>query len=209
MNAILIDLQYLPPVAYFSAILAADKVIIESHEHFVKQTYRNRCKILTSTKVLALPVPVHHQGKKIPIQELKIDYIQKWQNNHWRSIEAAYRNSPFFDYYSDSLKDIIYSNTQNLFELNNQLLTLCLKYLQIDTPIEYSEKYHIEPESGITDLRSVIHPKKSTLDIQWFDARPYHQIFGKDFATNLSIIDLLFCEGPRALEVLTSSIVTS
>ena len=207
MRIVLIESQYLPSVAYFAMIASAEKVIIESHEFFDKQTFRNRCQILTSTKKLDLSVPVRHQGKKILITNLRIDYLQKWQNAHWRSIKTAYRNAPFFDYYADPIKKIIYSGLDNLYELNNQLLTICLKFLQIGTALANSESYVKVVEADIIDARSTIHPKKELSDLIWFNAKPYYQIFGSDFVKNLSILDLLFNEGPMASVVLKDSIV--
>jgi WbqC-like protein family len=207
MKKVLIESQYLPSVAYFALIAQADYVVIERCEFFEKQTFRNRCQIQTANKKLDLSVPVHHQGKKITIDKLTIDYIQKWQNTHWRSIQTAYQNAPFFEYYSKPLQEIIYSNIDNLIELNSQLLTICLKFLQIDTTIEFSKIYDKRVDSGIFDARSMIHPKKDLSTLGWFTASPYYQIFGKDFAKNLSILDLLFNEGPMALAILKSSIV--
>lgn len=207
MNKVLIESQYLPSIAYFSLIAWADVVVIERCEFFEKQTFRNRSQIQTANKKLDLSIPVNHQGKKIVIDQLTIDYIQKWQNTHWRSIEAAYRNAPFFDYYSSPIQEIIYSDVVSLFDLNNKLLTICLKFLQIDTTIEFSKVYHKKADSGIFDVRSMIHPKKELSSLEWFTAKPYYQIFGKDFAKNLSILDLLFNEGPTASAVLKGSIV--
>ena len=206
MQMVLLDSQYLPSIAYFSAIKAASKVLIETQENFVKQTYRNRCRILTANKVLDLSVPVNHGNRKIPIQKLTIDHRQKWKNNHWRAIESAYRNAPFYEHYSEEIREVLYSDNRTLFELNHQLLTICLKYLQIDTPIHFTTDYHKNYDEPVLDLRSAIHPKKDVLALSWFAPQPYHQIFGKDFVPNLSIIDLLFCEGPEAVGLLQKSL---
>ena len=186
MRTVLIESQYLPSVAYFSLIEQAEEVIIEKFEFFEKQSFRNRCRIQTATKTLNLSIPVHHQGKKVIIENLKIDYVQKWQNTHWRSIETAYRKAPFFDYYADPIKDIIYSNVEYLFDINNQLLTICLKFLQIDTPIKFTTSYVHQLDTVIFDARSYIHPKKPLSDLHWFEAKTYYQIFGKDFAKNIT-----------------------
>jgi hypothetical protein len=205
MQKVLLDIQYLPSVAYFTAIYHAEEVWIEAKANFVKQSYQNRCSVLGSNGVQHLSVPVNHRGKKIPIQELTIDYTQKWKNEHWRTLQSAYGKSPFFDYYADDIREIIRSDTATLFELNWKLLTKCLKYLQIDKPVCLTEEYEKEPKNDLTDLRSKIHPKKSTTDLTWFGYQPYHQIFGNNFAPNLSILDLLFCEGPMARQVLEQS----
>ncbi len=205
MKKILLDIQYLPSVAYFTAIRQADEVWIEAQQNFVKQSYQNRCRILGANGVLNLSVPVNHRSRKIPIRELTIDYKQKWMNTHWRALQSAYGKSPFFDYYSDEVREIILSQCATLFELNSKLMTLCLKYLQIGTPVRFTEKFEKEVDGNVTDLRSVIHPKKAVSELQWFTAQPYHQIFGNNFAANLSILDLLFCEGPMAGSILEQS----
>ncbi|GAB5522719.1 MAG: WbqC family protein [Roseivirga sp.] len=205
MQKILLDIQYLPSVAYFMAIKQADEVWIEAEQNFVKQSYQNRCKILGANGIQSLSVPVNHRSRKIPIRQLTIDYKQKWMNTHWRALQSAYGKSPFFDYYADDIREIIRSECATLFELNRQLMTLCLKYLQIDTPIHYTTVYEKVPGGNLTDLRSVIHPKKAISELNWFNPTPYHQIFGSNFAPNLSILDLLFCEGPMAGSVLEQS----
>ena len=206
MKKILLDLQYLPPLAYFAAIAKADEVWIEGAENFVKQTYRNRCRIMTTHGVQDLSIPVHHAGRKIPIRDLEIDYKQKWMNNHWRAIKSAYGKAPFFDYYSEEVEEAIMTKYQYLFELNWQLLTICLRYAGLTQPqIHITETYEKIPQNGILDLRSAVHPKKAAPD--WYRAQSYHQIFGNNFVPNLTILDLLFCEGPGAYELLGQSCV--
>lgn len=206
MKRILLDLQYLPSVAYFAAIRTAEEVWIEGHENFVKQTYRNRCRILTTHGVQDLSIPVHHAGRKIPIRKLKIDYKQKWDNNHWRAVQSAYGKSPFFDYYADEIRQAILSMQDRLFDLNWQLLTICLRYLGLShKPVHLTEQYEKEPQNGLIDLRSAIHPKRDSPE--WFRPKAYHQIFGNNFVSNLTILDLLFCTGPEAYELLGQSCV--
>ena len=205
MQTVILDLQYLPSVAYFCIIKKAPKVLIEAHENFVKQTYRNRCRIMTANKVLDLSIPVSHGNRKVPIQKLAIDHQQKWKNNHWRAIESAYRNAPFYEYYYEKIKQVLYGDDMTLFGLNRKLLTICLKYLQIDTPIHFTTAYQENYDKPVLDLRSAIHPKKGVNTLSWFVPQSYHQVFGKDFVSNLSIIDLLFCEGPGAARILQAS----
>ncbi len=202
---VLIELQYLPSVAYFSLLAHADEVLLELSENFEKQSYRNRCHIIGANKVQSLSVPVHHAGRKISIQNLEIDYKQKWKNNHWRAIQSAYGKAPFFDFYAEYLRAEINKEYLYLSELNQALLTLCLKLLKLDVSITETEQYVKMPSEGIMDLRSQIHPKKSIDNLTWFKPQYYQQVFGKDFVPNMSIIDLLFCMGPDALEVLYGS----
>lgn len=202
----LIDLQYLPNTLYFSLLSKADKVTIEKNENFVKQTYRNRTHILTPHGIDSLSIPLIGSQKKIRIDQIKIDYHQKWMNRHWRAIKSAYGKAPFFEYYSDFIKAEIYANRETLFELNLNLLTLCLKLLQIDTSIEFTSDYQKEASPSIIDLRSQIHPKKEFPFSYSFAYTPYPQVFGNSFAQGLSILDLLFSEGPNAGSIIRQQI---
>ncbi len=195
---ILLDLQYLPNTTYFSLLTKADKIIIEQHENFVKQTYRNRTHILTPSGVDSLSIPLIGSQKKIKIDEIKIDHSQKWANRHWRAIKSAYGKAPFFEYYADYIKQEIYAEHKTLFALNLNLLTLCLRFLQIEETLAFTSSYQKTAENPILDLRSSIHPKKpltSSLKIEYI---PYQQVFGNSFVQNLSILDLLFSEGSNA-----------
>jgi len=201
MSAIIIELHYLPSVAFMSLLQNSDQVIIESQEHFVKQSFRNRTLIHDANKVLPLSIPVKHSGLKIPIQEVKIDYSQKWMNLHWRAIQSSYGKAPFFDFYADYFKAEIYSEETYLFNLNENLLTLCLKLMGLDLTLKFTEKYDRASSVTIMDLRSTINPKEHLSNLSWFHAKPYYQLFGKDFVPNLSILDLLFCTGPDASSI--------
>jgi hypothetical protein len=207
MKTILIESQYFPPISYFSALYQADEVIIEANEWFEKRSYRNRCTILTANGNLDLTVPVHGANKKILTQRIEIDNHEKWVNNHWRAIQSAYGKSPFFDFYADGFESILKSEQTNLFSLNQRLLTICLKYLQIDTKVTLTTSFEKNPKADITDLRSALHPRNPYYELKWFNPASYQQIFGKNFVSNLSILDLLFCTGPEALKVLKQSIV--
>ena len=209
MSKILIELHYLPSIAYFSAIYSVDEIHIASKGRFEKRTYLNRSTILTANGPLDMSVPVFGANKRIPIQEVKIDYHEKWMNNHWRAIQSAYGKSPFFDFYSEEFKAILYSEASHLFDLNKSLLTMCLKFLQIDKPVFWAESFENMDKPDLIDIRGVIHPRKPISELQWFAPKPYQQIFGSNFVSNLNILDLLFCTGPEALEVLKRSVVSS
>lgn len=194
----LIDSQYFPCLEYFSVIKNRKEVWIETKEYFVKQTYRNRCYIQSANDVQPLTIPMIGGNKKIPMDEIKIDYGQKWLNNHWRAIISAYNKSPFFQYYEPYIHDILYARHDSLLALNNELLTFCLKVLKIDTPIKYTSIYEKGPFNETEDIRSVINPKSDYICRRFYTPIPYQQLFGSKFATNLSILDLLSCVGPDA-----------
>lgn len=209
MDSILIESQYFPSIAYFAAIYNSKNVLLESQEWFEKRSFRNRCSILTANGVLDLSVPVHGSNKKVLTKEIKIDMHEKWVKNHWRAIQSAYGKSPFFDYYAEDFKAVLHSDVQSLFDLNLKLLTICLRYLQIDTNITLTTVYEKKPKETVLDLRSAIHPRKRGSLPIWFNPEPYQQIFGSNFVSNLSILDILFCSGPESLMVLKNSIVNN
>lgn len=201
----LIELHYLPSVPYFAALCSAEKIIIEKCEHFEKQSYRNRCHILTAQGVERLILPLTSKHGKVLITEVRIDYSQKWLNNHWRTIESAYRSSPFFEFYADDLYKILFRQHSFLYDLNFELLTICLKWLKFDVTVQESMSYEKVPANGIMDLRNVIHAKKPELYAPYFEPIQYQQVFGNKFAEGLSLLDLVFCEGPDSRKVVVAS----
>ena len=203
---LLIDLHYLPNTQYFTLLANAHKVIFEKHENFVKQTYRNRTHILTPNGIDALSIPLLGSQKKVLVSQIKIDYSQKWVNQHWRAIQSAYGKSPFFVHYSELFKNALYAKHETLFELNYQLLTLCLKLLQIETSITFSEEYQKTPQTPVIDLRSAIHPKEIFSFFPNLTFTPYQQVFGKGFVEGLSILDLLFSEGSNSGSIIRGQI---
>ena len=205
MKKILIELQYLPPISYFSALTVHDELIVEKFEHYEKQSYRNRCYINTAQGVDSLIVPLTSKHGKTPIHEVRVDYSQKWLNNHWRTIQSAYGKAPFFEYYSDDLNKVLFKKHELLYSLNFELLTMCLKWIRYNIPIRETTLYEKEVETGLTDYRSVLNPKKADSCNRFFKSVKYRQVFGSKFVENLSIIDLVFCEGPGAMSILRAS----
>ncbi|WP_143959846.1 WbqC family protein [Litoribacter populi] len=201
-KTIITDLLYLPPIEYFAAIDGFEKLIIEGQDNYQKQTYRNRASIRLANKVESLSIPVKG-GKGKLYKEVEIDYEQKWVNIHLRGIKSAYGKAAFFEYFFPNYESVFESKPARLFDLNLELLTLCLRFLQHPVRLVVSTEYQSNVE--IQDLRGVIQPK------QPYDARgiyrpvSYMQLFGLDFVPNLSVIDLLFCEGPQAGKIISQS----
>jgi hypothetical protein len=201
----LIELHYLPSIAYFSVLLKHEGILLEAHEHFVKQSFRNRCTILTANGVQNLVVPL--TGKhtlpngKVYIKDVRIDYSQKWLNTHWRAITSAYRNAPYFEYYADDLHDILFRQPPFLYDLNLELLTICLKWLRSDIPVLETSGYEKTAEQGVTDFRNALMAKKPESLDKYYTAVPYTQVFGKAFVKHLSFVDLIFCQGPEARKI--------
>ena len=199
-----IDLQYLPSLEYFCALLKDDTIVIETREYFEKQSYRNRCKILTTNKIDVLTVPVKNGNSKVLIKDLRIDYHQDWTRRHWGAIHSAYGKSPFFEFYADYFKILLEKKPDFLFDFNMDLLTICLKLLRLEKTIIFTEKYEKYVEN---DFRGLIHPKRSYQENQLYQPVKYRQNFGNEFEPNLSILDLLFCQGNQSLKILQESLI--
>lgn len=201
----LIEAQYLPSIAYFAALRPAKEIILEKHEHYQKQTYRNRCYVNAVQGREALIVPLTAKHGKVPIAEVRIDHSQKWLNNHWRTLRSAYGKAPFFEHYSHDLEKVLFKKQEFLYDLNFDLLSMCLKWLNWDVSVEESLSYDPAPDQPISDLRSVINPKKAVNLSRFYHPARYYQVFGNTFAENLSLVDLIFCEGPRAATIVQLS----
>jgi hypothetical protein len=208
LGEILIELHYLPSLEYMACLLRAKRVHIEMCGHYQKQSYRNRCHVLGANGLTKLIVPVEGSGKKIPEGKIRIDYRQKWQQQHWRTLQSAYGKSPFFEHYADFFEGIYSRPYERLYEWNRELLTICLKLLGQPCSLIETETYKKEPDNEILDMRSVIHSKEDYSHRSFYRPYSYPQLFGKDFAPNLSVLDLLFCEGPRSLRILQESMPT-
>jgi hypothetical protein len=205
MPAALIESYFLPPLEYFCALLGADCIIVERHEYFVKQTYRNRCYINTANGLAMLSVPVvDRHGKKI-IADIRIEGGLRWRNNHWRTLQSAYANAPFFEHYADELRTILFGRFGFLIDLNTALLSFCLGNAGMVANVSATVAYEETVAKEVFDLRSTIMPRKDGSASVFYRDSPYHQVFGNAFAGNLSLLDLLFCEGPASLSVLHAS----
>jgi len=195
-NGVVLPMLYLPPVEYFMALNKYKPgILIERNEHFPKQTYRNRANICSPDGMLALTVPVMKGSKNhTGVKDVKISYEFNWQRLHWMSLQACYRRSAYFEYYEDDFAPFYENKETFLFDYNDQLLQLLLKLTKIKTPLTYTETYEAQ-YPGLTDMRSSINPKKES-DV---DQKPYFQVFEEKngFLKNLSIVDLLFNQGPQ------------
>jgi len=193
---ILVSTAYLPPIEYYSVISHADEVCIEKQENYVKQTYRNRCYILSAHGPQLLSVPVYLGSlHKTSINDIRIDYSKRWQQVHLRAMTASYNASPYFEFYFENIEKIISKNHEFLFDLNMELMESVLKMLKIKTPV--SPTVDFEPVGNLeNDFRYRISPKAES----HFIHKKYYQVFnpGNAFVPGLSIIDLLFNLGPEA-----------
>lgn len=208
-NNILLSTAYFPPVQYFTKFLQFDKIYIEQFENFIKQTYRNRCEIMGANGVIPLVVPVvKGRGKKIKIRDLQISYDTDWQRNHWRTFFSAYNSSPFFEFYKDEILPFFEKRRKYLFDLNQELLETLCELLEIEYDIILTDDFEKIPENTL-NLREALSPKmQKALPDKNFSPQQYTQVFSENFgfSPNLSILDLLFNEGPNSYNVLQQSI---
>jgi hypothetical protein len=188
----LFSTAYLAPVEYFQYLKTAGKVCIEQHEYYQKQTYRSRCRIATTNGIMDLSIPVEKRNHTL-IRDIRISEHSDWQTQHWRSIEAAYNSSPFFEYYADDFRPFFEKKWLFLWDFNMELLHKTLELLDIETEILLTETYKPQTGEETLDLREIIHPKKEAS----IPLKSYYQVFATKFGfiPNMSIIDLLFNMG--------------
>ncbi len=199
MKPFLFQLNYSPLVDQIALMASGNNCVLESQETYQKQSFRNRCSILTSQGILDLVIPiVHAGGNAIPIQQTRIDSSKPWAIQHWKSIHTAYNKSAYFSYYKHHFEIFYQSTPEFLFQFNLNILHTFCEILKIDFP-SFNSKWEENPEDFI-DLRTLFQPKK----IYPFDAFPYYQTFetSKEFESNLSVYDLLFNLGPDAFSYL-------
>jgi hypothetical protein len=193
----LFPMFYLPPVEYFAKLkIYQPGIVMEKEEHFPKQTYRNRAQISSPDGVLSLTVPVMKGSKKhTKVADVRISYEFDWQRLHWLSLQACYRRSAYFEYYEDDLAPFYEKNFPFLFDYNEALLQFVLKAAKLKIALDYTESY--EPTyDGLIDLRQAFNSKVEND----FGQKTYLQVFDErnGFQKNLSIVDLLFNQGPHS-----------
>lgn len=197
---ILLSTAYLPPAEYFMLISHAEEALIEREENYLKQSYRNRCYILSSHGPQPLTLPVYSGSMhKTPVKDIRIDYTKRWQRVHLGAITAAYGSSPYFLYYFEAIEKIISKKTDFLIDLNMELSEAILKIIKLDTKLTYTTDFVPVGQSD-NDSRYKITPKKESN----YSAKEYMQVFDcvKNFRQKLSIIDLIFNTGPEAVKYL-------
>ncbi|TVR42596.1 MAG: hypothetical protein EA394_03075 [Bacteroidia bacterium] len=208
-NTLLIPTAYLPPLEYMVAMLAHSKAEVDLHETYPKQTWRNRCRILTANGVLDLTIPVTRpMGNHTRTLAVMTSSHEPWQQKHWRAISSAYRKAPYFIFYEDLIAPYYLNSSQwFLWEFNHQLLHAIAGELNMDLDWAYTDTYKKQALDYI-DLRNRISPKNRD-DEPLIDHWPiYYQTFSEKygFIPNLSIIDLLFHMGPDAPAYLRDAI---
>lgn len=209
-KTVLLSSAYLPPVSYFSKLYAYEKVCVERFDHYMKQSYRNRCVIASAAGPLSLTIPTEKsEDPKCLMKDVRISDHGNWRHVHWNAFVAAYKQSPFFDYYADEFHEFFEKRYSFLFDFNSELCNWLCEQLDMHPVVAWSDDFIVDT-AGMDDFREQIHPKKRLqTDDASFKAVPYYQVFQEKqgFQPDLSVADLLFNMGPEGLLVLRDSIL--
>lgn len=200
MNIILHP-TYFPNIAHFAAMVQAEEVTFEMDDNFLKQTYRSRAYIYAANGKMLLNIPViHTQKNRQKYRDVKISQDTNWQSLHWKSLLSAYSTSPFFEYYKDELEPLFKLQTNFILDFNLKCFEVVCDCLQLELNVTKTETYQQQIEDK-TDFRYLVNAK-----IKEPQFEPYTQVFSNKhgFINNLSILDLLFNEGPNTLNYLES-----
>jgi hypothetical protein len=203
MNRILVDLHYFPSLEFFAAIQGMGELIFSPEDLYQRQSYYNRTTIRLANKIETLSVPIVGRRPRVANELIRIDFTQDWQKIHLRGIQSGYGKAPFFEFYFPYFESLFSQKRGSLWDLNWEILTICLKLVGSSAKMRVLEKG--SNTTGIMDIRGQISPEKHFSEQTFYQPEPYFQLFGLDFDPNLSILDLLFCEGPAAKSILLKS----
>jgi hypothetical protein len=183
---------FLPPPVFVSELLKASDAVVDLHEHFIKQTHRNRCRILTANGPMNLVIPVQKSAAK-EMKDIRISYSEKWQRQQAQAILSAYRNAPYYEHYEEDFLQLFLRQEEFLADYNEVLWQWMWKVLDVRPVYSFSEHYIEDTEDDFrgVDFCGELHRRKVI---------PYKQVFAHKFSfvPHLSMIDLLFNKGPEA-----------
>lgn len=187
------SLSYFAPVSYMASLLKEEKCWFDLSENFQKQSYHNRCEILGANGRLKLIVPIQHQ-KKRKLSEIEISYAEDWRKIHFLSLQAAYRRSPYFEFYEHLFESYFKKKNRLLKDTLIDSIRLIFKILKIETSINLIEEYAVTENKN--DKRKEFHPKNLVKP----NTSSYSQVFQEKFGftSDLSVLDLIFNLGPEA-----------
>jgi len=202
----LIHPSYFPSIAHFVIITKANTLLFEVEDNYQKQTYRNRFYMYGANGKQLLNIPIKHTGNnRQKYKDVKIENDFKWQKQHWKSLQTAYRTSPFFEFYEDELAPLFEKKQEFLLDLNLKTIELVADCLQIEMAFDKTTSYE-KQHTNFIDFRVLIEAKKE----KNYAFEEYTQVFSSKhgFIENLSILDLLFNEGPNTISYLEDQHLT-
>ena len=196
----ILSTAWFPPAEFFALLAKNPVVYMEACESYRKQSWRNRCRILTANGPMDLRVPVQHDGERL-ITRIRIDWSTPWLRQNLYAIDSAYYSSPFFEYYRDELFGLLEQRREYLWDMNSDIIAFFCRKIGIAPEILPTQEYEPSPAE---DYRELLDPKKAPL----LQVGPYWQVFRErfGFVPGLSVMDLLFNEGPESLGVLTGNL---
>ncbi|MBO4906182.1 MAG: WbqC family protein [Bacteroidaceae bacterium] len=202
----LLSCSYLAPVEWYAALHRSKSCIIEQHEYYVKQTYRNRCRILMPDGPQDLVVPIEKPtSDNSSIRDIRLSDHGNWRHHHWNALRTAYGKTPFFEYYADDFYPFYHEPCTFLFDFNERLRQTICTLIDMEPVVEYSTHYvkpiDISIDTEVADMRQTINPRQKGTVVRGYKPRPYYQMFTTldAFRPNLSIVDLLFNMGPESI----------
>lgn len=204
MTQALLSSAYFGPVQWYQKLHRYDRCFIERYDNYVKQTYRNRCVIAATGGPQTLTVPIErYEGRKCLMRDIRISDHGSWRHLHWNALVSSYGESPFFDYYADDIRPFFERRWEFLFDFNLEITHTICSLLDIRPTIELTGEYLQDEDVCADDFRDAIRPKHPLTDAT-FSPRPYYQVYAQKhgFIPNLSILDLLFNEGPEGIFLL-------
>ena len=202
----LLSSTYFGPVQWYQKLNRYDECLIERHESFIKQTYRNRMIIPTTNGPLSLTIPTNHDTS-MAMKDIRISDHANWRHVHWNALLSAYGESPFFEYYQDDIRPFYEKKYEFLFDFNMEIMEKMIELLDIRPNVSVTDRYVLSEErraktfnTQIRDFRDAIRPKKPLPDAE-FTPKRYYQVYEQKhgFLPNMSILDLLFNEGNEAI----------
>lgn len=205
---LLIDCQYFGTITFIKTLFLFSNIEIEQYESYQKMSFRNRCRVAGSNGVVDLSVPlVKGRDQRELMKDVRISYTENWQVQHWRTIESCYSRAPFFEFYRDGLWQLLLGKPETyLLDLDLKILDWLQKVLKWESGITRTETYQKTVPAGVMDLRGHFLPRKPPEDDFGFR---YTQVFEDriGFQPHLSILDLLFCTGPAAKQLVQNGVL--
>lgn len=205
MKTALLSSTYFGPVQWYQKLNRFEHCLIEQHDNFMKQTFRNRCLIPTTNGVQALSIPVERpvDGRldKTSMKDVRISDHDNWRHQHWNALLSAYGESPFFEYYADDIRPFFEKKWEFLLDYNQAIMEKMCELLDIHPSVDFTESYVMaDSVADMKDFRDIIRPKHPGEDTD-FVPEIYYQVYQQRFGfqPNMSVLDLLFNEGNEAI----------